>query len=111
MERRRSHRLYTSLPIEYRVILQGQASQSYCQATMKNISQGGAYLECGTQPRLSQGQIGHFTFRSSAAPEDSGCMYLGAKGIVRRIECPKAGGVHFGFAVEFLSGPLIFFDN
>lgn len=111
MERRRTHRLYTDLPVEYRINLQDQASLGYGQATMKNISQGGAYLECHAKPGIAKGQVGHFTFRSLAASEGSESIHLAAKGIVRRLEDSNSGERNFGLALEFLSGPLIFFNG
>ena len=62
MERRQAHRLYTNVPMECRAVLQDQAGTFATQAVMKNISRGGAYLECDIQPQLFRGEIGHFTF-------------------------------------------------
>jgi hypothetical protein len=109
MERRQSHRLYTCLPIEWRAALRDQASTFAAKAMMKNISQGGVYLECDTQPHLSKGVVGHFTFRASARQQESGAIHLAAKARVRRIDHHHDGRFPFGLAVEFLSGPLIFY--
>ena len=111
MERRRSHRLYTNLPVEYRVVLADQVSRFASRALMKNISQGGAYLEVDGPPGLIQGQVVYFTFRSLSGTEDAADIRLAAKGVIRRIDRPKAGNPHFGLAVEFLAGPLILFNN
>ena len=115
LERRRSHRLYTNSPIEYCALFQGQKRRLASRATMKNISQGGAYLEFETKPRLLPGQFGEFTFKSLAAePEKLGCksgckpgsIHLTAQGIIRRLDRLE-GVLSFGVAVEFLSRPLI----
>ena len=111
MDRRQSHRLYFNLPVECRVNLQGPMSQFFSRATMKNISQRGAYLECDTRPQLMQGQVGHFTLKSLTGTEESGAIHLAAKGVVRRVNRAKDGDYPLGLAVEFLSGPLICFDN
>ena len=66
MENRQAHRLYTNLAIECRAVLQDQGSTFATPAMMKNISRGGAYLECDTEPQLFQGEIGHFTFSAPA---------------------------------------------
>ncbi|MCX5893693.1 MAG: PilZ domain-containing protein [Deltaproteobacteria bacterium] len=110
LERRQSHRLYINFPVECRVILQGPASQFSSRAMMKNISQGGVYLECDTRPQLSQGQVGHFTLKSLNGLEEFGRIHFAAKGVVRRVK-PAKEGDSFGCAVEFLSGPLICFEN
>lgn len=108
-EKRRHHRLYTNLAVEYRVNLSDQAGSISSRATMKNISKGGAYLECSTKPDLSLGQVGHFTFKSlDPGPDQSwGGIHLAARAVVRRLEGETAGTYPFGVAVEFLSGPLI----
>jgi hypothetical protein len=111
MERRRWPRLYTNLPVKYRVILQEPANLIASRASLKNISQGGAYLESDQPLRLSQGQVGHFTFTSLSSQEDFGAIYLAAKAIVRRIDRPHVNPLLFGMALEFLSGPLIFYQE
>lgn len=111
MDRRRAHRLYTNLPVEYRVIFHGQAAQLANRAKIKNISHGGAYLECDQPPQLDQGQVGHFTFSSQAGKEESGAIHLAAKAIVRRLDRHHAGACSFGVALEFLAGPLIFYQE
>jgi hypothetical protein len=111
MERRQSHRLYTNLLIECRAVLQDQASTFASMAMVKNISRGGAYLECDTQPPLFQGEIGHFTFSAPASQPESGAVRLAAKARVRRIDRHHEGRASFGLAVEFLSGPLIFYQE
>jgi hypothetical protein len=110
-ERRRSPRLYVNLPVKYRVILQEPANLIASRACIKNISQGGAYLESDQPLRLSQGQVGHFTFSSLSSQEDFGAIYLAAKAIVRRIDRPHVNPLLFGVALEFLSGPLIFYQE
>lgn len=110
LERRQSHRLYINFPVECRVILQGPASQFSSPATIKNISQGGAYLECDSRPQLTTGQMDHFTLKSLSDTEESCAINLAAKGVVRRVK-PAKEGDSFGCAVEFLSGPLICFEN
>ncbi len=110
LEKRRSHRLYTNLPIECRAVLQEQASTFAAQAMMKNISRGGAYLECDTRPRLCKGDVGHFTFSAPLAnQQEPGVVHLAAKARVRRLDHHQDGRSAFGLAVEFLSGPLIFY--
>jgi peptide methionine sulfoxide reductase MsrB len=111
MERRQEHRLYTNLPIECRAVLQDQGTTFATQARMKNISRSGAYLECDTQPQLFQGEIGHFTFSSPAGQPESGAVRLAAKARVRRLDRHHGGRASFGLAVEFLSGPLIFYQE
>jgi hypothetical protein len=111
MERRRSHRLYTNLPVEYRLVLADQVSRFASWGMMKNISQGGAYLEVDAPPGLIQGQVAHFTFISLSGTEDAATIRLAAKGVIRRIDRPKRRESRFGLAVEFLSGPLICFNN
>lgn len=111
MERRRSHRLYTNLPVEYRLVLSDQMSRFISRATMKNISQGGAYLEVDSPPGLIPGQVAHFTLRSLSGTEDAAIICLAAKGVISRIDRLNGGDAHFGLAVEFLSGPLVFFNN
>jgi hypothetical protein len=111
MEKRRSHRLYTQLAVEYRLVFSDQMGLFASRAMMKNISQVGVYLEFETPPGLIPGQAGHFTFRSLSGTEDSAAIRLAAKGVIRRIDRPTPGDSHFGVAVEFLSGPLILFDN
>ena len=111
MERRQAHRLYPNLAIECRAVLQDQASTFATQAMIKNISRGGAYLECDTQPQLFQGEIGHFTFSAPASQPEPGAVRLAAKARVRRIDRHQAGRAVFGLAVEFLSGPLIFYQE
>ena len=111
MERRQAHRLYTSLPMECRAVFQDQASTFATQATMKNISRGGAYLECDTQPQLFPGEIGHFTFSAAAGPPEPGAIRLAAKARVRRLDGYHGGRASFGLAVEFLSGPLIYYPE
>ncbi len=107
-EKRRSQRLYTNLPIEYRAQFLSRPGQVTNRAIMKNISQGGAFLQCDQQPELVPGMEGYFTFKSLCAVEEKELtIVLAAKAIVRRIERPEAGTCGFGFAVEFLSGPLI----
>ena len=111
MERRQAHRLYTNLPIECRAVLQDQGSTFATLARMKNISRGGAYLECNTQPQLFPGEIGHFTFSAPTGPPESGAIRLAAKGRVHRLDGHHGGRASFGLAVEFLSGPLIFYPE
>lgn len=111
MNRRWSHRLNTNMPVEYRVALHEQERQVSNLATVKNISEGGAYLECDSRPYFIPGQVGYFKLKSIGYTEEFGCIHLAAKVIVHRIDHPVAGEVVFGFAVEFLSGPLVFFDN
>ncbi len=111
MNRRWSHRLNTNMPVEYRVALYKQERQVSILATVKNISEGGAYLECDSQPHFIPGQVGYFTLKSVGYTKKFGCIHLAAKVIVHRIDHAAAVGGIFGFAVEFLSGPLVFFDN
>ncbi len=111
MESRQTHRLYTNLAIECRAVLQDQGITFATQALMKNISRGGAYLECDTQPQLFQGEIGHFTFSATACQPESGAVRLAAKARVCRIDRHHEGRDFYGLAVEFLSGPLIFFQE
>lgn len=110
MERRQAHRLYTNLPMECRAVLQDQAGTFTIQARMKNISRGGAYLECDTHPQLFRGEIGHFTF-TPASKLESGAVLV-AKARVRRLNRHYyEGRASFGLAVEFLSGPLISYQE
>jgi hypothetical protein len=111
MEKRRDHRLYTNLPIEYRVIFHDQTGQLASRAKIKNISHGGAYLEFDQPPELTKGLVGHFTFTSLTAQEEAGAVHLAAKAIVRRIDRQNADAFSFGLALEFLSGPLIFYQE
>ncbi len=111
MERRQAQRLYANLPMECRAVLQDQAITFATLARMKNISRGGAYLECDTQPELFQGEIGHFTFNTPAGQAESGAVRLAAKARVRRLDRHPGGRDSFGLAVEFLSGPLIFYQE
>ena len=111
MENRQTHRLYINFAIECRAILQDQESTFATPAMMKNISRGGAYLECDTEPQLFRGEIGHFTFSAPAGQPESGAVRLAAKARVRRIDRHQAGRASFGLAVEFLSGPLIFYQK
>lgn len=110
MERRQSHRLYASLPIECRAVLRDQKS-TFVRAMMKNISHGGGYLECDTQPHLIKGKMGHFTFRAPTSQQESGGIHLAAKARVHRTDHHNNGRSSFGLAVEFLSGPLIFYQK
>lgn len=110
MERRQSHRLYINLTIECRAVLQDRATTAI-KAIIKNISRGGAYLECDTQPQLLQGEIGNFTFRALFGQPESGAVRLSAKARVRRLDRHHEGRCAFGLAVEFLAGPLIFYQN
>jgi hypothetical protein len=112
-EKRRYHRLYTNLAIEYRVSLQRQAGSISNRATMKNISKGGAYLECYTKPDLNLGQVGYFTFRPLDPGPDQSWegVHLAARAVVRRLEGEPEGAYPFGVAVEFLSGPLITYQQ
>lgn len=109
LDKRRFHRVYTNLPIEYRVFFHSQPGKLSNRGTMKNISQGGLYLECCNQPCLIPGQIGHFTFKDFCpVPDQIGSVHLAAKAIVRRIVRPCFEGPYcFGLAVEFLAGPFI----
>lgn len=109
MERRQSHRLYTSLPLECRAVLQEKAGTFATKAIMKNISHDGAYLECGTKPDLIIGQVGHFTFRAPASHPEPGIINLAARAKVCRLDHHLDGRFPFGLAVEFLSGPLVFY--
>ena len=111
MNRRWSDRLDTNMPVEYRVALHEQESQVSIPATVKNISQSGVYLECDSRPYFILGQVGYFKLKSIGYTKEFGCIHLAAKVIVHRIDHPAAGEVAFGFAVEFLSGPRVFFDN
>ena len=111
MNRRRSHRLNTNMPVEYRVVLHEQERQFSNRSTMKNISEGGTYLECDSRPGFILGQVGYFTLKSIGYTKEFGAIHLAANVIVRRMHHTEAGEVNFGFAVEFLSGPMIFFDN
>ncbi|MCL4501495.1 MAG: PilZ domain-containing protein [Deltaproteobacteria bacterium] len=110
MERRQSHRLYTSLPVECRAVLQDRAGTFAVTAMMKNISHGGAYLCCDIEPNLIEGEAGHFTFRA-ASQQESRTIRLAAKAKICRIDRYPDGPFPFGLAVEFLSGPLIFYKN
>jgi hypothetical protein len=111
MESRQTHRLYTNLAIECRAVLEDQGTRFATQAMMKNISRGGAYLECDTQPQLFQGEIGHFTFSAPASQPESEGVRLAAKARVSRLDRHQEGRTSFGLAVEFLSGPLIFYQE
>jgi hypothetical protein len=108
-EKRRFHRLYTNLAIEYRVCLQHRTGSISNRATMKNISKGGAYLECYTKPDLNLGQVGYFTFKPLDPGPDQSWegIHLAARAVVCRLEGETEGAYPFGVAVEFLSGPLI----
>jgi hypothetical protein len=106
MEKRRSHRLYTDLPIALCVSFRHCPGRFDGRATMKNISRGGAYLEIVGQPGFQPGQIGRFTFRALSPWSSPGqTIQLVAKAVVRRIDSTAAFSL--GLAVEFLSGPLI----
>lgn len=75
---------------------------------MKNISRGGAYLECNGEACFMPEQVGQFRFRSlTPDSEQVGAILLAAKAIVRRVEPGSAGSSTVGVAIQFLSGPLI----
>jgi PilZ domain len=110
-ENRRSHRLYTNLPIEYRVLPHNQFDELSFRGIMRNISRGGAYLECLSPPFKTPGQVFHLTLKSAYPyPERSGMVRLAAKAVVRRLDRPLEGFC-FGVALEFISGPLISYSK
>jgi PilZ domain len=110
-ENRRSHRLYTNLPIEYRFLPHNQFDELSFRGIMRNISRGGAYLECLSPPFKTSGQVCHLTLKSIYPyPERSGMVSLAAKAVVRRLDRPLEGSC-FGVALEFLSGPLISYSQ
>ncbi len=111
MENRQTHRLYTNFAIECRAVLQDQGSTFATPARMKNISRGGAYLECDAEPQLFPGEIGHFTFSAPAGQQEMGDVRLAAKARVCRLDRLHGDRASFGLAVEFLSGPLIFYQE
>jgi hypothetical protein len=111
MERRQAHRLYPNQLIECRAVLQDQGSTFATRARVKNISRGGAYLECDTEPQLFPGEIGLLTFSAPAGQPGSGAVRLAAKARVCRLDRQQGGRASFGLAVEFLSGPLIFYQE
>ena len=62
MESRRQYtRIYLSLPMEFHVQVADSNQFWESQATLKNISKGGLYFECGTAPRLKRGNVVEFT--------------------------------------------------
>lgn len=102
LERRQSHRLYASLPLEFRFVRHNRPVTFAARSLMKNISRGGAYLTCSTRPDSADGEVGYVDFKSPT-------VHLAAKAIIRRQDRHPDSQFSFGLAVEFLSGPLIFY--
>ena len=68
MESRRQYtRIYLSLPMEFHVQVVDSNQFWESRATLKNISKGGLYFECGTAPQLKRGNVAEFTFTTDPA--------------------------------------------
>ena len=107
MESRRQYtRIYLSLPMEFHVQVADSNQFWESQATLKNISKGGLYFECGTAPRLKRGNVAEFTFTTE--PPNFGFVNspIKTQAVVKRIEPRVAGTENFGIALEFLGAPL-----
>ena len=107
MESRRQYtRIYLSLPMEFHVQVVDSNLFWESRATLKNISQGGLYFECGTVPRLTRGSVAEFTFTTE--PPKFGFIKspIKTQAVVKRIEARVAGTDNFGIALEFLGAPL-----
>jgi hypothetical protein len=104
METKREHiRIYVSMPLEYRVQLDGDGDTWASEGVLKNISQGGLYFECETMPQLKRGDLAEFTF--STNPPNFSFIHspLRTQAVVKRIESRVAGKEKFGVALQFLS--------
>jgi hypothetical protein len=107
MEERRQHiRFYFSLPMKFEAQLPDSGESWECQATLKNISQGGLYFVCENLPQLKRGNVAEFTFNTTPPKYGFIKSPIKAQAEVKRIEPRIAGTDDFGVAVQFLSSPL-----
>jgi hypothetical protein len=107
MESKRQYtRIYLSLPMEFHVQLVDSNQFWESRATLKNISQGGLYFECGTAPQLKRGSVAEFTFTTEPANFGFVNSPVKAQAVVKRIEARVAGTENFGIALEFIGAPL-----
>jgi c-di-GMP-binding flagellar brake protein YcgR len=107
MESRRQYtRIYLSLPMEFHVQVVDSNQFWESRATLKNISKGGLYFECGTAPQLKRGNVAEFTFTTKPANFGFVNSPIKAQAVVKRIEPRVAGTENFGIALEFVGAPL-----
>jgi hypothetical protein len=106
MERRQHIRFYFSLPMEFQVQVSDSEESWESPAVLKNISQGGLYFECETDPKVKRGNVAEFTFTTEPPKYSFINSPIKAQAVVKRIEPKVAGSDHFGVAVQFISDPL-----
>ena len=106
MESRRQYtRIYLSLPMEFHVQVVDSNQLWESRATLKNISKGGLYFECGTAPRLKRGNVAEFIFTTEPPNFAFINSPIKTRAMVKRIEARVAGTANYGIALEFLGEP------
>jgi hypothetical protein len=104
MEKRSLPRLYTSLPMEYHILLPKTGESWSGPGVLHNISAKGILFSCEAPPPLEVGQTRDFTLvitqTQSNLPANSRLRFTG---LVARIEPPKTDAPHYRVAVELIS--------